>query len=108
MTAREGSSTATATLRLTRKWAGTSQRDVAWRITLDGNEVGTIAAHQTFETPIERGYHTLRLSSDRHHSPERSFEAAEGQVVSFSCRAAVFWPQYVAALIKPDLWISLN
>ena len=52
--------------------------------------------------------HTLRLNSQRHHSPERSFEAAEGQVVRFSCRGAMIWPQYVAALIKPDLWISLK
>lgn len=99
---------AAAKLRLTRKWAGTSQRDVAWYVTLDGRKVGTIAAHQTFETPVELGYHTLRLSSDRHHSPERSFEAAEGEVIDFSCRAAVFWFNYVAALIKPDLWISLK
>jgi hypothetical protein len=73
---------------------------------------GTIAAHQTIELPVElpveQGYHTLRLSSDRHHSPERSFSAAEGQIVNFSCRTAVFWAQYVAALIKPTLWVSLK
>ena len=99
---------ATTTLRLTRKWGGTIERKVAWQITLDGAVVGTIPADQTVELPIEKGYHTLRVNSDRHHSPERSFEAAEGQVVSFSCRAAMIWPQYVAALIKPDLWISLK
>ena len=85
------------------------ERKGAWQITLDGDVVGTIAVGQTVELPIEKGYHTLRLNSDRHHSPERSFEAAEGQVVSFACRTAVaFWPVHVAAAIKPDLWISLK
>jgi hypothetical protein len=112
---------ATTTLRLTRKGGGvptvlalnpvyaTTDRKVAWQITLDGGVVGTIAAGQTVELPIEKGHHTLRLSSDRHHSPERSLEAADGQVVSFTCRTAVaFWPVHVAAAIKPDLWISLK
>ncbi len=97
---------ATTTLRLTRKAEGvpaflalnpafayaTADRKVAWQITLDGALVSTISAGQTVELPIEKGYHTLRLNSDRHHSPERSFEAADGQVVSFSCRAAMLWP----------------
>lgn len=120
---RKGSTVASTTLRLTRKAEGvsavlalnpafayaTADRKVAWQITLDGAVVGTIAAGQTVELPIEKGYHTLRLNSDRHHSPERSFEAADGQVVGFTCRTAVaFWPVHVAAAIKPDLWISLK
>lgn len=40
--------------------------------------------------------------------PRAVLDAAEGQVVGFSCRAAVFWPQHVAVSIKPDLWISLR
>ena len=99
---------AAATLRLTRKWGGLTDRAVAWQIVLDGDVAGTLATAQTVELPIEHGNHTVRLSSQRHHSPERSFYAEEAQVVSFSCRAAMFWPQYVAALLKPDLWISLK
>ena len=99
---------ATTTLRLTRKSGGVTERDVAWQITLDAKAAGTIARGQTVELPVERGYHTLQISSDRHHSPRRSFQAAEGEVVGFSCRGAMFWPQWVAALFKPDLWISLK
>ena len=99
---------ADATLRLTRKWGGIYERDVAWQITLDEKAAATIARGQTVELPVERGYHTLQLNSDRHHSPERSFQAAGGEVVDFSCRAAFLWPQWVAALFKPDLWISLK
>jgi hypothetical protein len=70
--------------------------------------VGSIASQSTAELAVEPGSRTLRLSSHRHLSPERSFEAGEGQVVSFWCRAAMFWPRYVAALVKPDLRISLK
>jgi ribosomal protein S19 len=39
---------------------------------------------------------------------ERSFDAADEQVVSFWCRSQLIWPMYIASLIKPDLWISLR
>ena len=45
--------------------------------------------------------------SDRFLSPERSFEAADETDARFHCRMAMLWPQWVAALAKPDLWISL-
>ncbi len=99
---------ADATLRLTRKSGEVTERDVAWQITLDDIAAGTIPRGQTVELPVERRYHTLQISSDRHHSPRRSFQVAEDEVVDFSCRAAMFWPQWVAALLKPDLWISLK
>ncbi len=99
---------AAATLRLTRKWGGMTERDVAWQITLDEQVVGTIARGQTVELSIARGYHTLQISSERHHSRQRSLQVAEDEVVAFSCRAAAIWPLWVAALFKPDLWISLK
>jgi hypothetical protein len=83
-------------------------RNREWQIVMDGNVEGSIASQNKVELPVEPGRHTLRLSSDRHFSPERYFEVADGQVVSFWCRGAMFWPMYVAALIKPDLWISLR
>ena len=35
-------------------------------------------------------------------------EAADEAVARFHCRFAMLWPQWVAALVKPDLWISLR
>jgi ABC-2 type transport system permease protein len=99
---------ATATLSLSRKWGGLIDRSREWQIEIDGNVVGSIAAQKTVELPVEPGRHVLRLNSHRHFSPERSFEAADRQVVSFWCRAATLWPMYLAALIKPGLWISLK
>ena len=75
---------------------------------MDGNVVGVGKNQEAVELPVASGHHTLQLSSRRHSSPERNFEVSDGQVVSFSCRGAMAWPMYMAALIKPDLWISLK
>ena len=104
----EGVTVPTATLKLSRRWGGAIDRSREWQIVMDGNVVGSIASQKTVELPVEPGHHTLQLGSHRHFSPERSFEVADGQVVSFWCRGAMVWPMYVAALIKPDLWISLR
>jgi hypothetical protein len=94
------------TLRVSRNWAlvDSSQR---WPIKIDGAGVGSIGSRQTVELPVEPGHHVLGLGSNR-HVKERSFEAADGQVVSFRCRAPLIWPVLLAALVKPDLWISLR
>ncbi len=41
-------------------------------------------------------------------SPERSFDAAEGEVTDFSCHGATIWPICVALLAKPDVGITLK
>jgi ABC-type transport system involved in multi-copper enzyme maturation permease subunit len=97
-----------ATLALSRKWGGVIDRHREWPIEIDGSVVGSIASQKTVEFSVEPGRHTLHLGLNRHLSPERSFEAADGQVVRFRCRAATLWPMYLAALVKPDLWISLR
>ena len=35
-------------------------------------------------------------------------KAADEATARFHCRLAMLWPQWVAALVKPDLWISLR
>ena len=98
----------TATLTLTRKWGGITDRG-KWQILLDGAAANSITRQETVELPIEPGHHTLRVKrSDRFLSPERSFDAADGQNVRFGCRSQLYWPMYVASLVKPDLWISLR
>lgn len=98
---------AMATLALRRKGRIFGHRH-AWQILLDGKPAGSIANDRDVELPVEVGQHTLRLSSGRFTSPERPFDAADGQVVSFTCHAPLFWPQAAAAVIVPGLWISLR
>ena len=98
---------ATATLALRRNGRIFGHRH-AWQILLDGKPAGSIADDGAARLPAGPGHHTLRLSSGRFTSPERSFGAADGQVVSFTCHAPRMWPQAAAAAIVPGLRISLR
>jgi hypothetical protein len=97
----------TATLALRRK-ALFFDRGQKWQIMIDGKSAGSIADDDGARLPVEPGHHTLRLSSGRFTSPERSFDAADGEVVSFTCHAPRMWPQAAAAVIVPGRWISLR
>jgi hypothetical protein len=97
-----------ATLRLTREGVGIELRRGEFEISLDGKGAGSIKWGETVETPLEPGHHTLRLRVGRYSSRDCSFDAADGEVVSFRCHGAMVWPRFVASLVKPDLGISLK
>jgi hypothetical protein len=98
----------TATLRLTRRWGGVTDGG-KWQVIIDGEVAGSIDKKDTVEIPVEPGRHTLRVErSKRFLSRERAFQADDGEVAGFSCRSQMMWPMYFAALVKPDLWISLK
>ena len=94
---------ASATLRLTRGSVEVQRHP--FEILLEGRVVGSVSRRETVELPVEPGHHRLRLRSGRQVSPQRSFKAAEGEVINVSCHGARIWPIYVASLIKPDLGI---
>jgi hypothetical protein len=81
-----------------------------YKISIDGGVVGAIAAGETVEVSVTPGRHSLRLlGGGRNRSPLRALEVAEDEVVSYRCHGPRYGPPYVvAALIKPDLWISLR
>lgn len=98
-----------ATLRLSRRWnpavfGGHEQ----WTIAIDGVVVGSIASQETVELSVAPGHHTLRLAGGKHRSPERSFDAAQDDAVSFRCHGPRIWPMFLAALVRSDLWITLR
>ncbi len=99
-----------ATVRLVRMWSGIGIGAQAeqWDIAIDGIVVGSIAKKETVDVGVEPGHRTLRLGSGRHRSAQRSLDASPGEVVTFSCNGPRFWPQFLAALVKPDLWITLR
>ncbi|HWF74624.1 MAG TPA: hypothetical protein VG186_14835 [Solirubrobacteraceae bacterium] len=97
-----------ATLTLTRQGAGIELRRGLFEIELDGKRVGSIKYHDTVELPVEPGHHTLRIRSGRYSSGEHSFDAADGEGVTFRTHGAMVWPRYVASIVKPDLAISLR
>ena len=77
-------------------------------IEVDGKSVGSIKIHETVETPVEPGRHTLRIRAGRYSSREHAFDAADGETVNFRCHGAMVWPRYVASIVKPDLAIMLK
>ncbi len=97
-----------ATLKLARQAAGIELVRRPFEILKDGKTVGSLAIHETAELQVPAGRYKLRLRAGRRLSPERSFEATDGEVINFSCHGARIWPIYVASLIKPDLGISLK
>ena len=60
-----------------------------WNISVDGRVVGAIAAGETVEVSVTPGQHSLLLRG-RCHGPRYGV------------------PNVVAALFKPDLWITLR
>jgi hypothetical protein len=99
-----------ATVRLSRMWSGIGigTQGAQWDIAIDGTVVGAIANKETVEVSVEPGHHALRLGAGRRRSPERLFDVAQDEVVGFRCHGPRIWPMLVAALVKPDLWISLR
>ncbi|HET9080237.1 MAG TPA: hypothetical protein VFO01_06945 [Trebonia sp.] len=96
-----------ATLRLTREGHGIELRRGRFEISVDGRGVGSLDYRDTVEAPVEPGHHTLRIRAGRYSSRERSFDAADGEMVSFRCHGTMVWPRWAASFVRPDLAISL-
>jgi len=81
-----------------------------YNISVDGRVVGTVASGETVEVSVTPGRHSLLLRGrGRNRSPLRAVELAEDEVVSYRCHGPRYGPPHiVAALIKPDLWITLR
>ncbi len=98
-----------ATLRLTRQGQfGFELRRGRFGISVDGRDIGSLDYGDTFEAPVEPGHHTLRIHAGRYSSRDRSFDAADGDAVSFRCHGAMLWPRWAASFVRPDLAISLT
>jgi hypothetical protein len=97
-----------ATLRLTRQGVGMELRRGTFDIMVDGKHVGLIEWHDSLETPVEPGSHTLQVRKGRYSSPDVTFDVADGQMVDFRCHGAMMWPRYVASIVVPTLAISLR
>jgi len=95
------------TLSITRRWGGPVYAG-PFPVEIDGRVIGSLRALETIELPVEVGRHTVRLGSGRHLSRTYSFEIEEGKTVEFWCRGTMLWPLFVAALLKPELWITFR
>jgi hypothetical protein len=98
-----------ATLRLTREVGfGIELRRGRFEISVDGKSVGSLDDHETVETPLKPGRHTVQIRHGRYSSRDQSFDVADGEVVSFRCHGTRIWPIYVASIVLPNLAIALK
>ncbi|MDQ2735075.1 MAG: hypothetical protein M3Y55_08825 [Pseudomonadota bacterium] len=97
-----------ATLKLTREGIGTELRRGTFDLLVDGRSVGSIERHSTVEVLLKPGRHTIQIRAGRYSSQDHSFEAADGEMITFRLHGAMMWPRYVASVVKPDLAISLR
>ncbi|HWE66896.1 MAG TPA: hypothetical protein VG298_09655 [Acidimicrobiales bacterium] len=91
-----------------REGTGIELRRGRFEIVADGTTIGSLERHETVETLLEPGHHTLRIQAGRYSSQDRSFDLADEEVVNFRCHGAMIWPTYVASIVKPNLAISLH
>ena len=108
--------TTTATVRVTRTGQEQSQGR-PWEVAIDGVVVDSIGRGETLELPVEPGRHALHVRARGIlASPERSFDARDGQIVGFSCRTRPKHPfivqrsiyLLVGSLFTRSSWISLT
>jgi hypothetical protein len=97
-----------ATLTLAHNTIGVEVRRGTYEVVLDGQRVGSVELHDTFETPVEPGPHTLRLRSGRNSSRTRAFDAADGEIVSFRCSGKSILPIFLLSFAVPSLALSLH
>lgn len=99
-----------ATLRVTREVGfGIELRRGRFDVSVDATGVGSLEEdHQTVETQLEPGHHSVRVRKGRYSSRDQSFDIADGEVVDFRCHGTRIWPRYVASIVVPNLAISLS
>jgi hypothetical protein len=97
-----------AALKLTHKTIGVEIRRGTYEVVLDGERVGSVELNDTFETPIEPGRHTLKIRSGRNSSRTKTFDATEGEIVSFRCSGKSILPIFLLSFAVPSLALSIH
>ena len=97
-----------ATLTLRREGVGIELRRGQFEVVVDSRAAGWIDSRQTIELPLEPGHHTLQVRAGRYSSRTETFDAADGDTITFRCHGAMMWPRYVASILVPKLALSLR
>ena len=97
-----------ATLKVARKTIGVEVRRGTYEVFVDGERVGSIEQHETLETPVAPGRHTLQIRNGRNSSRVQTFDAAEDEVITFHCSGKSILPIFLLSLDIGPLAISLR
>ena len=97
-----------ATLKLTHKAIGAEVRRDAYDVLVDGDRIGSVKMNDTLEIPLTTGRHTVQVRDGRKSSGTRTFDAAEGEVVTFRCTGKRFLPIFLASFFVPSLALTVT
>jgi hypothetical protein len=97
-----------AALKLTHKTIGVEVRRSSYEVLLDGQRMGSVALNDTFETPVGPGRHTLKLRSGRNSSRTQTFDAADGDIISYRCGGKSILPVFLLSFVVPSLALTLR
>ena len=73
-----------------------------------GTRAGTLELNQTIDIPVEAGRHTLQVRNGRNSSRTKTFDVAEGEIVSFRCSGKSILPVFLLSFVVPSLALSLT
>lgn len=96
-----------ATLKVRHSAIGAEVRRHPYDVFLDGSRVGSVEMNDTLEVPIDAGRHYLQVRSGRDSSGRQTFEAAEGETISYRCTGKRFLPIFLASFLFPKLALAL-
>ena len=97
-----------ATLKLTHKAIGAEVRRGAYDVVLDAQSAASLQMNDTIEIPVEPGRHTVQVRDGRNSSRTHTFDAAEGETVTFRSTGKRFLPIFLASFVVPSLALSLR
>lgn len=97
-----------ATLKLTHRTIGVEVRRGTYEVLVDGRPAGSVELDETIEIPVEPGSHTVKIRSGRNSSLTKTFEVADGEVVSYRCGGKSILPIFLLSFVVPSLAISLH
>lgn len=97
-----------ATLKAARTTIGVEVRRGTFDVLVDGERVGSVELHGTFEMAVDPGRHTLQVRNGRNSSRIQTFDVAEDHVVAFRCSGKSILPIFLLSFVVPSLALSLS
>jgi hypothetical protein len=97
-----------ATLKVSRRTIGMEVRRGTYDVFVDGERVGPVALHETYEMSVEAGRHTLQVRGGRNSSRTQTFDAVDDGEVAFRCGGKRPLPIFLVSFVVPSLALSLT
>ena len=82
-------------------------RRSTYEVIVDGKSTASVGMNDIIEVSVPPGSHTVRVQSGRNSSRTTSFQAAEGEIVTFRCTGKSFLPIFLVSFFVRSRALSL-